>query len=69
MLFLIDFLIRADEEEDQFLIDSMKRLQRLDIVRDILQNVKLILAGFNFLNSYHLRLGLIIKTTLYAKAI
>ena len=64
-LFLIDCLITADDEDAQFLIQPKERLRSLDIVKDILQMVELVLGGFKFLESSHLRLGLNITTTLY----
>ena len=68
-LFLIDGLITAygNEKVDQFLFKSMARLISLDIVKDILQIVELILAGFKFLDESHLRLALNIIATLCGK--
>ena len=70
-LFLIDGLITAygNEEVDQFLLKSMATLISLDIVKDILQIVELILAGFKFLDESHLRLALNIIATLYRKGL
>ena len=66
-LSLINSIVTAtsqEELENQFFSKSKERLHELDIVREIVGMVKLILAGFKRLGSSHLEFGLNIAAVL-----
>jgi len=64
-LSLIDSLATDYPNDSYSYADQKERLQTLDIVKEIVRMVELVLSGFKFMQPTHFRFGLNIATALY----